>query len=158
MEDKVNKLMLLAIVLTLSHTPTSAMAGKGGDTLNVTATVINTCRSINTDNIDFGNYDPTDPADNTIGQGSGTFRCTKGTNHRTYITRSDSMNSGTDSLAYELYSNPARSFVYPDASVGELGTASSNGPITKDIYGTITALQNAKPSNYTETITFTIGY
>jgi len=158
LDDKVKKLTLLAIVLTLSFTPTTSMAGKSDDTLNVTATVINTCRSINTDNIDFGKYDPTDPADNTMGRGSSTFRCTKGTSYRTYITRSDSMNSSTDSLSYELYSNPARSSVYPDAPVGALGTAANNGPITKDIYGTITALQNANPGNYAETITFTIEY
>lgn len=150
--------MLPAIIFTLALGSGTAIAGKSGGTLNVTATVINTCRSISTDNIDFGNYDPTDPAENTTGRGSGTFRCTKGTSYRTFVTRSNSMTNGTDSLAYELYSDPARSNVYPDVSDGAPDTAASNGPITKDIYGKIAALQNAGPGSYAETITFTVEY
>lgn len=124
----------------------AVFAGNDTGGLNVTATVISICRNISTDNIDFGDYDPTEPVDNTNGQGSGTFSCTKGTNYRTYIARTNFMTNGTDSLTYELYSNREMSSVYPETADGTAFTAASNTPVTEDIYGTVAALQNAQPA------------
>jgi spore coat protein U-like protein len=134
------------------------MAGSDTGTLDVSATVISTCRIISTDNVDFGNYDPTNIVADDDGAGSGTFRCTKGTSYRTYIARSNTMTDGTDSLTYELYSDSGRSSSYPSASPGISGNAASNVPITADIYGTISALQDAQPGSYFETVTFTVEY
>jgi spore coat protein U-like protein len=155
---KMKKLMVMTIVLAVSLISAAAMAGKGTGTLYVSATVINACRGISTDNVDFGNYDQTDPADNTVGQGSGRFRCTKNTSYRTYITRTNTRTDNTDSLAYQLYSDSGRSSEYPSASIGTPSTEASNAPRTADIYGTIAALQEAQPGSYSETITFTVEY
>lgn len=152
------KLMAMTIVLTMTLISGTAMSGSDTGNLNVTATVINACRIISTENVDFGDYDPTDPADNTSGQGTGTLSCTQGTSYTTHLARSNTMTDGADTLSYELYSDSDRSAVYPNSSLGIPDTAADNTPVTKNIYGTIVAQQDAQPGTYTETITFTVEY
>jgi spore coat protein U-like protein len=148
-----------AIAFALSLLSPPAMAATNTGTLAVTATVVETCSVTSTENIEFGNYDPTDPADNTAGQGFETFRCTRGTSYRVYITRANTMTDGTDSLTYELYSDPGRTSVYPDSSAtGTANTALSNAPATTEIYGTVFPFQDARPGSYAETVTFTVEY
>lgn len=152
------KLMTLAIVMIVTLSAAAAMAATDTGTLDVTATVITACRVSSTDDVDFGNYDPTDPSDNTAGVGYGRFRCTKGTSYGTYIDRTNTMTDGTDNLTYELYSDAGRSSVYPSSSAGTPDTAASNAVIQADIYGTIGALQDVQAGSYAETVTFTVEW
>jgi len=152
------KLMGMAIILTMTFASASALADTDTGALDVTATVISTCRVASTSNIAFGDYDPTDPADNIAGTGYGRFRCTKSTSYGTYIDRTNTMTDGTDNLTYELYSDAGRSSVYPSASVGTPSSAASNAVIQADIFGKIAALQNVQAGSYTESVTFTVEY
>jgi len=152
------KLMGMAIILTVALASASAMAGTDEGDLDVMATVTSACRVTSTGDVDFGNYDPTDPADNIAGQGFGRFRCTKDTDYGTYIVRTNTMTDGTDNLTYELYSDAGRSSVYPSAGGSTPSTAANNGTITADIYGKITAQQDVEAGAYSETVTFTVEY
>jgi spore coat protein U-like protein len=152
------KMIVLTIFLVLSLFSSAAMAETATGTLSVTATVVETCEVTSTENIEFGNYDPTDPADNTAGQGFETFRCTQGTSYRVYITRTNTLTDGTGNLTYDLYSDPDRTSVYPGSSTGTAGTALSNAQTKANIYGTIPAFQDAQPGSYAETVIFTVEY
>ncbi len=151
-------LTAMIIALAMLMTATATMALTATNTLDVRAIVIGTCRVMSASDVDFGNYDPTDPADDTDGVGSATFRCTKNTSYGTYIVRTNGMSGGPDTLNYELYTDVARTTTFPSGSVGTPKIAPSNAPITEDIYGTITALQNVASGNYIETVTFTVEY
>jgi spore coat protein U-like protein len=155
------KLIALATIVAVSLTAAAAMAATDFDTLEVRANVIGSCRVITppTD-VDFGDYDPTDTADNTAGVGAFTFRCTRGTAYGTYIVRNNQMtDGGTETLDYELYSDSgATTTVFPSSSVGTPDTAADNAPITIDVYGRILALQDVPVATFTETVTFTVEW
>ena len=153
------KLTALAIILIVTLAAAAAIAATDTSSLDVTASVNGTCTISSTTDVAFGVYDPTDSTDNTVGQGSATIRCTKGTSYGTYIVRTNTMNGpGANTLTYELYTDAARTVAYPDATVGTPDTAPSNGPISLDIYGKITALQDVEAGAYTESVTFTVEY
>lgn len=152
------KLMTGALILSLTLTSAAALAATDTSNLNVTATVISTCRITGTSDVAFGNYDPTDPTDNTAGAGWAKFRCTKNTSYGIYIDRNNQMTDGTNNLTYELYSDAGRTAAYSQVSVGTPSTAGSNAVITADIYGKITAEQDVPANSYSETVTFTVEY
>ncbi len=137
----------------------SAMAATQTATLNVTATAVGNCRITGTTNVAFGNYDPTDPADNIAGQGSMTFRCTKGTTYWLYIVGTRTMASGGENLNFELYTDAARTAVFSAVKTGG-GTSSPNiTPQTQNIYGRITAGQDVTAGlAFTQTLTATVEY
>ena len=159
------KSMVIALVLAVSLTAAAAaIAATDTGTLEVRASVVGACRVITppTD-VDFGNYDPTDTADNTTGVGDFTFRCTRGTAYGTYIVRNSQMtdsSTGTETLNYELYTDAARTAgsEFPAATVGTPDTASDNSPITIQVYGMIPALQDVPVDTFSETVTFTVEY
>jgi spore coat protein U-like protein len=130
------------------------------DTFDVTATVAESCRITSVPDINFGAYDPTDPAPNDEA-GSINLRCVRGTDYGTYITGTREMDSVTsgDTLTFELYSDAGHTTAYLDATPGITGTALSNAEITSDIYGRIAALQDVGVgADYTVTLTATVEY
>ncbi|KPK25068.1 MAG: hypothetical protein AMJ61_12995 [Desulfobacterales bacterium SG8_35_2] len=156
------KLIVLALVFAVSLTAAAAMAQQSDfGTLNVTASVIGTCRVITPPaDVAFGAYDPTDPVDNTNGQGSFTFRCTRGTDYGTFIVRNNQMTGpGGEILNYELYTEAGRTSgtEFPvDDTVGTPDNAADNTPITIQVYGTIPAQQNVSVGDFSENVTFTV--
>jgi spore coat protein U-like protein len=150
--------MLMMIMLALIMSAGTAMAATDTSNLDVLVTVQNMCRITSTTDVDFGTYDPTDPADDTDGVGDIKFRCTKGANYGIYIVRTNTMTDGTDNLTYALYTDVARTSVFPSSSVGTPDTSVSNAVATKNIYGKITAQQDVQAGNYSETVTATIEY
>ncbi len=153
MKRLVIMLMTAAIILSAGV----VMAATDTSSLNVLANCIDVCRISSTTDVDFGTYDPTDPVADTDGQGSVTFRCTKGSSYGVYIVRTNVM-SGPDTLNYELYSDAPRTVVFPSASVGTPDTSAGIAPMTRQIYGTIPALQDAAAGAYSESVTATVEY
>jgi len=79
-----------------------------------------------------------------------------------YVTRQ--LQSGANTLSYNLYTNPARTSVWGDGSNGT-SVASANiflivGPNTTNytVYGNIPAAQDRPAGNYTDTVTVTMTY
>lgn len=155
------KFLAIATIFAVSLTAAAVFAATDTGTLEVRASVIGTCRVITpATDVDFGNYDPTDTLDNSSGAGDFSFRCTRGTSYGTYIVRNNQMANGaaTETLDYELYTDMARTAVFPSSSVGTPDTAATNSPITIDVYGTIPALQDVPVDTFSETVTFTVEY
>lgn len=158
------KLIAIALAFAVSIIAATVMAATDTGTLDVRANVIGTCNVITPPNdVDFGDYDPTNTTDNTSGQGSFTFRCTRGTAYGTYIVRNNQMtdsSTGTETLNYELYTDATRTAgsEFPDATVGTPDTASNNSPITIQVYGRIPALQDVPVDTFSETVTFTVEW
>lgn len=139
----------------------TAMAATATSNLQVTANVTNGCRIDSVTNVDFGNYGPTDPVDNTAGSGSIVSRCTKGTTYWVYITGTRQMALGAEKLNFQLYTNTARTIAFPATKLeAGAGTVSgSNALVTTNIYGRIPALQDvAAGGPYTATLTATVEY
>lgn len=126
--------------------------------LSVTATVISACRVTGTTAVAFGDYDPSETANNDNGQGSMTFRCTKGTAYMVWISGARSMTDGTDTLNFDLYTNAGRTDVFPGAAGALSNTAASNAPVTTQIYGRITASQDVGVGSYGTTLQASVEY
>ncbi len=122
--------------------------------------------------IAFGNYDPLS-AVALPGIGTLTFDCTSGVGAGVTFTISLSAGSGSyalrtlkngaNVLSYNLYTTVAHTTVWGDGT-GVTRTVTI-GPYTKSqlpqprtVYGLITALQNATPGPYTDSITATVTF
>ena len=151
------RLVIAVVTAVILLSAGAVMAFTDTDTLTVQATCIDVCMISSTTDVDFGAYDPTDPLPNTDGQGSVTFLCTKGSSYGVFIVRTNVM-SGPDTLNYELYSDVGRTAVFPSASVGTPDTSAGNAPMTRQIYGTIPALQDAAAGAYSGSVTATVEY
>lgn len=165
MEDIIMKRTLMAIsigimmaVLVLVSVPNTASAATASAGLNVTATVVGSCRVTSTTDVAFGNYDPTDTNNDDDGQGSMTFRCTKGVAYMLWINGTRSMTVGTDTLNFELYTNAGRTVAFPSAAGALSTTSSSNAPVTTQIYGRIPALQDVGAGGYSTTLQASVEY
>ncbi len=153
------RLIVIIMAISMLLTANTVFAATDTASLDVLVNVVSRCRISSTTDVDFGNYDSTDPADNIVGQGSAAFRCTRGTNYQMYIVRTNVMSFGTETLNYVLYSDPARTSVYPTILPGVAGLSVSNAQVIEDIYGRIPALQDALAGGpYSETVTFTVDY
>jgi spore coat protein U-like protein len=153
-------LAVMAVAL-LTMTGAAFAAGTATTNLSVTTNVQDACRiSSNPGTVDFGNYDPTDPSDNTAGQTSFGYKCSKGTNYKVYITRNNQMlMGGADSLSYDLYSDASRTIVFPAIPADATQqTSANNGVVTVNIYGKIPAGQDVSAGAHTENDTITIEY
>jgi spore coat protein U-like protein len=152
------KLIVIAMVVAMMAMSGVAIADTATSNIQATANVANVCRVTGATDIAFGAYDPTDTSD-LDAAGDFTFRCTKGTDYRLYITGTRQMTDGTDNLSFEIYSNPGRTTVYPsDFAGGITGTSSNNSPNTQSLYGRITAGQDVQAGNYSRTLVVTVEY
>jgi|GEM_PF-3235590 spore coat protein U-like protein len=115
-----------------------SMAATKTNNLQVTASVAANCVITGVTDIAFGIYDPTSPTPLDV-NGDLTFRCTKKTSYKTYITGARQMigAGSSDSLSFELFSDPDRIIYYPADNSGSSTVAGSNSPITSIIYGRI---------------------
>lgn len=109
----------------------------------VSATSGGSCRFGTVSDLAFGAYDPLSATD-TTGSTTMSFYCTKGQKYNWYITGDRNMTSGEEKLSFELYSDSARTQVFPaEKTDGFGGTgADANTAINQDIYGTIGKGQN----------------
>jgi len=155
------RLLTIAFVMLFSLIAVNmGMAQSDTGDLDVTATVEATCRIVAVNEVAFGVYDTTDPADNDNGVGSIVFQCVQGTTYRTYIDGTREMTGGSsgDTLTFQLFSDSTRNTQYLSAATGGPSTAVDNNDITSTVYGRIQAQQNVSIDDYSTTLTATVEY
>jgi len=159
---KLSLVLCTAAGLALSaHSAAQTATGS----FNVTATVQATCQVLNTNDLDFGAYDPLAGTDLT---GSTTFqvRCTR--NAGNFIALSEGANGdatsclgramngpGADDLAYDLL-NGATPWGCGASQVAY--TAAVNSPVDFTVNGSIPAGQFVQAGAYSDTITITVDF
>lgn len=150
---------ILALLLCLI--PAAAQAASGGATCTVSAT-----------GVAFGTFNPLGSA--VTSTGTITVTCSGGsisgiyiialsTGYGTLLQRT--MKNGTNILAYNLYTNPALTAVWGDATGTSVTVSGTNGHTTKTytVYGQVpgpqpTVVVPVSPSTYTDSITVTVTY
>lgn len=177
---------IMAAPMALVATP--ALAGTTSpqtDTFQVTAKVTNSCSVTAGNTLAFGNYDPLAPIGATNGQGTTTFtvECSNGTNYAvglnygngTKASKTDRFmtggTSGTDLLAYNLYTNSSHSNVWYDGADGcntvpnsstdcQAGTGNGKSGTSYTVFGQIDQAATPTPSagSYTDTITVDVYF
>ncbi len=152
------RILMFLVAVTVVLTSVNAMAQQDTNAITATATVVAICNFTSVTNLDFGTYDTTSGTADDDGIGDAKFRCTKGTDYDVYITGARTMTDGTDTLNFEIYTDVAGGAVWPNASVGETGTAATNAEITMDVFGRITALQDVQVGVYNGSVTVTVDY
>ena len=135
-----------------------SMAATKTNNLNVTATVVANCNITSVTDITFGTYDTTSatPLD---ANGDMTFRCTKNTSYKAYITGTRTMTgSGADTLTFTLFSDAGHTTSFPIDNSGAPTSAPSNAPISKTVYGRIPATQDVGVDSYAQVLVATVEY
>ncbi len=134
------------------------MAATKTNNLNVTASVVANCNITSVTDISWGVYDTTSltPLD---ANGDLTFRCTKNTNYKAYITGVRSMaGAGADNLTFNLFSDAGHTTAFPIDNSGAPTNAASNAPISKTVYGRIPATQDVGVDSYTIALVAMVEY
>ncbi len=134
-----------------------ARAQTATSSLSVSASVVAGCRISSVGNISYGSYDPLDSSPKDA-EGNMVFRCVKGTSYKTYITGTRAMTGGTDVLSFQLYTDSARTAIFPSSNSGSSTTSTSLSPITQSIYGRISPGQDVAPASYNTTLVATVEY
>jgi spore coat protein U-like protein len=150
-------LVVIITALVMVLTASSAMAQPATNNLGIAASVLASCSITSVTDLDFGTYDTTSGTDDDDGAGDVVFKCTKDTDYDVYITGTRSM-TVVDTLTFELYTDAGRTSVFPSATVGEAGTAPSNGNITMNIYGRIPNSQDVAVASYSTTLTVNVNW
>lgn len=159
--------MLIAAALPGLLACGEASADTDQTTFDVTATVIDSC-DVTAQDLDFGDYDPVSAtaldAATTL-----SVTCTFGAAYdvglsaglgagATYAARKMT-NSGTDTLTYSLYRNPARSQVWGETLGVDTHAGTGTGAAQViDVYGRAPIAQTAPADAYEDTITVTVTY
>ncbi len=153
------KLISVAVFLSIIAVVCSASAGTQTRSLVVSASVPVVCNIKGGSDIVFGPYDPTltTPNDAT---GSIIVSCVKGTVYKTYVAGPRNMSDGgTNSIAFEIYSDENHVTVFPGTNAGGTNftsTGIANRTIT--LYGRIPAGLDAVAASYSVTLTTTVDY
>jgi spore coat protein U-like protein len=172
---KLTKLFLLLAstsALVISSDRSVSAATKTAN-LAVSANVIQSC-SIATTAVTFVNYDPTATSPNDSGQGTVTIACTQGVAPNIGLAFGQNAGGstqrsmlqtapGTKLLQYGLYQEAGRTTAWGDGTTGggsvlTLTAVPDNSPITKQIYGRITALQNVPPDIYNDLVLASVNF
>jgi spore coat protein U-like protein len=135
----------------------AAIAGTATSNLTVSANVSAGCQISSVGNISFGSYDPLSASPNDAA-GNIVFRCVKGTSYKTYISGTRSMTGSGNILNFQLYTDSNHTSTFPSTNSGNSTTASSNSPITSNIYGRIDPSQDVAPASYNATLITTVEY
>ena len=154
------KLVAILVTMTLIAIGGVAIAATVTSNFNVIANAVGNCRiTTAASTVDFGTYDPTDTNPDNDGSGSVQFRCTKGTTYWTYITGVRQMSGGAEILNFELYSDAARTTIYPNAVVGGGTSSPNNTPQVIFYYGQIPPMQDVTAGQaFSQNLTFTVEY
>jgi spore coat protein U-like protein len=157
MKKRIIILMALTAIVVLAMSSVS-MAATKTNPLNVTATVVANCNITSVTDITFGTYDTTSltPLD---ANGDMTFRCTKNTSYKAYITGVRAMTGGgADTLTFTLFSDAGHTTAFPIDNSGAPTNAPSNAPISKTVYGRIPATQDVGVDTYAQVLVATVEY
>lgn len=119
--------------------------------------------SVSPQSVSFGNYDPLNPAAldgvgniNVSCDASTSFTISLSAGSGTYTSRK--MMSGTEPMAYNLYTDASRLLIWGDGtgSTSTVSTTAASGDYT--VYGRIPDRQNIPAGTYTDSITVTVTY
>lgn len=155
---------LTGLILTLSATAIHAATDTG--TLNITATVLDSCEISATSVVAFGNLTPYSTAPDVDADGTITWACTTGSSATVGIADSDrnltSLTTAT-SIAYELYTDAARSNAWTaPTGINEASVTGAGMATTADltVYGRIAGANylNADAGAYTDDLVVTITF
>lgn len=161
-----------ALLLSLSAA-TSTEAATATANLAVTASVAANC-SISTAPVAFGAYDPVSANASTALNGTGTVNvtCTSGASTTVTLGQGSNANtgstdaaparrmkdSGTNFLAYSLYSDTGRTTVWGNtAGTGQASTGTGS-QVALTVYGAVAAGQNVPAGNYSDTVVATVTF
>jgi spore coat protein U-like protein len=141
---------------------TITAAGRAGaatvtNNLQVSASVAGACQIQSVSNIAFGVYNPLNESP-TDASGNLVFKCVKNTSYKTYLAGVRKMTGGQNTLDFEVYSDPARTSLFPSAISGGSTTAPDLKPITTNLYGRIPVQQNVGPGSYSAGLVATVEY
>ena len=166
------QIVSLLVPLSLLALPAISLAAVTGSatatgTLIATASVGSKCLVTSTTNVAFASVDPTTYG-NYDGAGSIVTKCSKGTLEFLFVAPSVAgalaMRSPTtlDSIAYTLYSDAARTTVFPSVT-GGAKTTQPGTPVTTNVYGRVVVASGmndsiAAASDYTQALTATIEW
>jgi spore coat protein U-like protein len=148
--------MALSMVMFVANSESAQESSN----LNASVTVSAKCLLSSVVDVAFGaDYDPTSATDNQSGVGSFNMRCTKNVSYDLYIAGTREMTDGTDTLAFQLYSD-AFTTQWPSAS-GTPVVSGSNAIVGKTVNGEITAGLDVGAGSYDNTaspLVITIDY
>jgi spore coat protein U-like protein len=154
-----------AVTGTATGSTTGSATATG--TLIATATVSSKCLVTSTTNVVFASVDPTTNG-NYDGAGSIVTKCSKGTLEFLFVAPSVAgalaMRSPTttDSIAYGLFSDAARTTAFPSVT-GGAKTTQPGTAVTTNIYGRVVVASGVNDSiaaagDYTQALTATIEW
>lgn len=166
--SKMLKVAALSSALLVSGTSWSATAS---NTFQVTATVISSC-TVSGTTLNFGNnIDPFSAATPLDSTSTLTVACTNTTPYQVALSAgtnaggatnfgSRAIKNGSNTLAYQLYSDASRTTVWGNGtnSSAQVSGSGSGGNQSLNIYGRLPSLSGAVPGSYTDTVTVTITY
>lgn len=113
--------------------------------------------------VNFGAYDPFDPAD-LDGVGNISITCDTDTSVTISLSSGNgsfaprTMTSGANQMSYNLYTSPQRILVWGDGSGGSATVSATTRSGQFPIYGRVPARQNVPHGDYADTIFVTISY
>lgn len=120
---------------------------------------------VNAGSVAFGTYDPLGAHDagNLDVDGSFTLRCTRGTpavislGDGLHYSSGRRMHSGSDYLAYDLFTTAGRSTVW-NASNTVAYNSTGKALVTQTIFGRVPGGQDAAVGSYTDTVVATVTF
>ncbi|TXK62339.1 Csu type fimbrial protein [Alkalisalibacterium limincola] len=142
---------------------------------DVTATVLGSCVITDTQNIDFGQYDPADAnlTAHRDAEGSVTVRCVRGTAVTVSLGQGNNqadgsscatplrqMAAGTERLGYGLYQDATRNTPWgcDAANQQEFTAASPSTPTVLTTFGRIPGGQDVAAGSYTDRVTVDVTF
>lgn len=147
-------------------------AGTATSDLSTTATVVANC-TISTAAVAFGNYDPVVANKTTALDATGTVTVTCTNGSATTVTLGQGANAATGSLAatplrqmaastnrlaYDLYSDTARSVIWADTTATGVAHTGTGAAVALTVYGRVPANQNKPTGSYADTVVATVTF
>lgn len=160
-----------ALAVTLVMAKQGGAAGTATSNMNVTATVTSSC-SISAGTLAFTNYDAVTGAQ-VDGSTQLTVACSKGAITTIMLGQGSNpglgstdilplrrmKNSGTDTLAYSLFSDALRLLPWGNTILtGVVYISTTSAPTNINVYGRINALQDVPPGSYSDVVVATISF
>lgn len=162
---KRNLAMAVAAIMTISSG--SAYAGTVTGNFNVSVSIVAECRVNSTTDLNFGNQGVM--SSNVDATSSLSVQCTSGTpfniglnkgvNGASVSDRRMKAASGTDTVAYHLYRDAARTLNWGDTVATDTLAGTGNGSNqVLTVYARLPAQTGVATGTYTDTVTVTVTY
>jgi spore coat protein U-like protein len=156
-----NKIILQALggaVLSLAMVA-GAPAASDIASLNITANVVGKARIEQVSALAFTSYDPTDPTNPNDAASTVDVRATRGLAYKIHIADNRTLTNGSANLAYELYTDPARTNVWGSTpATAPTFTSAGNAQTARTVYGRVLPLQDAPSGSYGGSVTVTVEW